>query len=85
MLESLRWDGFRYANLSDIYGLGALRCERVIGHMLFELGEDGPLTPEPKPFTTEGTEDTEKNQGLPLMTLILGKQVFWAGLQTCVL
>ncbi len=26
-------------------------------------------------FTTEGTEDTEKNQGLPLITVALDKQI----------
>jgi hypothetical protein len=31
------------------------------------------------PLPQRVQKTTEKNQGLPLMTLILGKQVFWAG------
>jgi hypothetical protein len=33
-------------------------------------------------FTTEGTEDHGGGLGLPLMTLIFGKQVICAGLQS---
>jgi hypothetical protein len=35
MLESLRWDWLWSADLSDIYVLGVLQSERVIGHMFW--------------------------------------------------